>query len=144
MKRKQFTTRLDEKKILSAIRDAEAKTSGEVCVFISDRSCPDPLDAAERHFHRLGCANTKHRNAILIFIAPPSQTFALFGDVGIHEKCGPEFWNAVRDEAVRHLQAGQYTDAITSAVAKAGGLLAQNFPVEVGDRNELANKIERD
>ena len=144
MKHSQFVTQLDETRIHLAIRNAEAKTSGEVCIFISERQCPDPLEAAERHFHRLGYTNTKHRNAILIYVSPPSQTFALYGDVGIHEKCGAGFWQAVRDEMTPRLRAGAYTEAIVHAIDKAGELLAHHFPIEVGDKNELANRIERE
>jgi uncharacterized membrane protein len=35
---------------------------------------------------------TRDRNAVLIFVAPRAHKYAVVGDVGVHEKCGEEFW----------------------------------------------------
>jgi uncharacterized membrane protein len=128
MKRKHFLSKVDDQQIAGAIGEAESKTSGQIRVFVSHHRYPDPLPAAQRYFHRLGLGKTHHRNSVLIFVAPESQTFALLGDTAIHEKCGEAFWQALRDEMVPYFKADQFTDGITHAIRRAGRLLAEHFP----------------
>lgn len=145
MKTRHFLSQLEDHEITAAIAQAEKKTSGEIRVFISHRHCGDPMSVARRHFHRLGMTKTRHRNAILIFVAPKSQTFALLGDQGIHEKCGDDFWQALRDEMTAHYQSGRYTAGLVHAIRKAGELLAAHFPADPGDNpDELPNTVEQD
>ena len=128
MKHSHLIKRLDESRILAAISAAEANTTGLIRVMVSKRSYPDPLPAAEKHFKALKLHKSPHRNAVLIFIAPKSQTFAVYGDAATHARCGPEFWNILRDEMALHLKDSRYTDALLHAIAKAGELLAVQFP----------------
>ena len=144
MKHRHFVTQLDEEKVLEAIRHADPKTTGEVRVFVSRHRVLNALAFAERQFRRLGMVKTKHHNAVLIFIAPKSQTFAIYGDVAIHQKCGPEFWQTLRDEMVPHLKAAQYTTALVHAITKAGDLLARHFPPESTPQTELPDSIQHD
>jgi uncharacterized membrane protein len=147
MKHKAFVDALDDDKITAAITAAEAKTTGEIRVFVSRRKCVDALGMAEKHFKALGMMKTKERNAVLIFIAPKSQSFAIFGDTAVHAKCGQEFWSVLRDEMTVHLKEGRYTDAVVHGIAKAGELLAAHFPKGAGaeaSEGQLPNKVERD
>jgi uncharacterized membrane protein len=47
----------------------------------------------------------------------------------VHERCGDEFWNTLRDQMLEHLRAGRYTEALVHGINKAGELLAAHFPV---------------
>ena len=135
MKRKHFLANIDENQIASAIALAEQKTSGQIRVFVSHHRCTDPMLMARKHFHRLGMAKSHHRNGILIFVAPESQTFALVGDAGVHDKCGDTFWHALRDEMIPEFKTERYTDGIVHAIRRAGELLATHFPVKPGAPN---------
>jgi uncharacterized membrane protein len=86
------------------------------------------LSAAEKHFKVLKLGKAAHRNAVLIFVAPKSKTFAVFADAATHARCGSEFWNTLRDEMTTHLKDSRFTDAIAHAITKAGELLAIHFP----------------
>ena len=144
MKHAQFLGKIDNERILTAIADAEKKTTGQIRVFISRRDCPDPLAAAQNHFKALGMAKTELHNAILFFIAPKSRTFAIYGDTAIHAKCGPAFWDILRDEMSAHLKEARYTDALVHAITKAGELLATHFPAAGSHPNEQPNDILED
>jgi uncharacterized membrane protein len=144
MKPKQFIDQLDDHALVQAIADAEAKTSGEIRVFVSHHTVVDPAAAARKHFLRLKMDRTRDRNAVLIFVAPKSHKFAIIGDVGVHERCGESFWAQVAAEMSEHFKRSAWTDGVLHAIRKAGDLLARNFPRHAGDANQLPNEIQRD
>jgi len=144
MKHAHFLSKVDDDRVTAAIAAAEAKTTGEIRALISKRKSPDPLAAAKLHFRALGMQKTKHRNAVLIYVAPKSCTFAIYGDTAIHARCGPDFWNSIRDEMTTHLKAGRYTDALVHAITKAGDLLAVHFPCEKENPNEHPDRLVED
>src|SRR5471030_3211005 len=100
MKAKSFLLQVDHPRIVDSISEAERNTTGEIRVWISDRERPQALEAARSRFLKLRMDRTKHRNAVLIFIAPRSRTFAVVGDACIDEKVGEKFWSEVRDVMV--------------------------------------------
>lgn len=141
MKQKDFLSKLEHEAIVKAIGAAELRTSGEIRVFVARGAVPDARAAAEQQFGKLGMHKTRERNGVLIYLAPKSQTFAILGDAAVHEKCGEGFWQAVAAEMARHLKAGEFTAAVTGAVAKAGGLLGEHFPRAGDDKNELPDEV---
>ncbi|MEW6159114.1 MAG: TPM domain-containing protein [Verrucomicrobiota bacterium] len=144
MKTKEFVSHLDETAITAGIAEAERKSSGEIRVFISNKHVPDALGEAQKQFVRSGMDRTKARNGVLIYFAPRSQTFAIVGDAGIHAKAGDGLWNHIAEAMAEHLKQSDYTGAILVAVSEVGKVLAQHFPREPGDTDELSNQILRD
>ena len=147
MQHNEFIDKLDDARIVEAISAAEAKSSGEIRVFVS-RQRPgaenETIELAQRTFERLGMTKTRHRNGVLLFFAPSAQQFAVIGDAGIHEKCGETFWKEVAQIMGGLLKEGDFTSAILQGVQETGRLLAQHFPRDSDDRNELPNAVERD
>src|SRR5688572_16166550 len=142
MRTKNFLSQLDHERIVRAIKEAEAKTSGEIRVFIQRGELEgDPLAAAQKKFHQLRMDATKERNGILIFVLPRAQKFAVVGDEGVHQKCGPEFWQRLVESMREHFKRQEFTDALAEAIETAGQLLVQHFPRQGGDRNELSDQI---
>jgi uncharacterized membrane protein len=144
MHHRHFVKQLDEKSVTVAVGRAERKSSAQVRVFVSHHPVDDALRAAHTHFHELGMEKTRDRNAVLVFFAPESQKFAIFGDVAIDQKCGTTFWEAVRDEIVPQLKAGKFTEAIVHAVDRVGEKLAEHFPPRAERENELPDEIAHD
>ena len=142
MRTKEFLGKLEHDRIAKAIATAEAKTSGEIRVFIQRGNVADAVSDARNQFERLRMTQTRERNAVLIFVAPRAQKFAVIGDRGVYEKCGQPFWEALTQAMRPHFQAQHFTDAIVHAVREAGSLLAQHFPRRPDDRNELPNAVE--
>jgi uncharacterized membrane protein len=141
MKPRHFLATLDAARIEAAIGRAEARTSGEIRVLVDHRAVPDPVAAARREFLRLGMQRTAARNAVLLFVAPASQTFALVGDEGVHARCGDAFWREVAAGMEERFRAGDPTAAICEGIDRAGTLLAAEFPRREDDRNELPDRI---
>jgi uncharacterized membrane protein len=133
---------IDHARVVAAIQTAEKKTSGELRVLLARHKAPDAVAAARRHFERLGMTHTRHRNGVLIFLAPRSRTFAVIGDTGVHEKCGDAFWRELADAMSEYFKRGDFTAGLVHGIERAGALLAEHFPPAAGDRNELPDDIE--
>jgi len=125
---KHFIEKLDETKIVEAIKRAEQSTFADIRVSISHRHRSDALTAARKHFVQSGMARVPGRHAVLIYFVPRAHTFAIWGDIGVHEKCSDRFWEAAVAKISLRLKAGQLTQAVEEAVHDVGEVLAQHFP----------------
>jgi uncharacterized membrane protein len=142
MRTKEFLSKLEHDQIVEALREAEAKTSGEIRVFIQrGKLTIDPLIVAQKKFQRLGMHKTRERNAVLIFVAPRAHKFAIVGDSAVHEKCGEEFWQRVVDGMRVHFQNEKFSDALTEAIKEVGKVLDAHFPRTLANANELPDEI---
>jgi len=127
---------------VNAIRAAEKRTSGEIRVFIESRcSYVDPVDRAIEVFFGLKMDKTEDRNGVVLYIAMKDHQLAVFGDKGIHEKVGTEFWNKEVNKMLSSFSRENYTDGIVQIVTEIGDALVSNFPYENEDRNELPDDI---
>ncbi len=140
----QFFTSREEKKIIKSIKKAEAQTFGEIRVHISQKSDDDSLQRTVAIFNELKMYKTEHRNAVLIHVSIQSQTFAIYGDEGIHQKVLDNFWEEVRDEMQASFQQGKLCKGICKGVEKVGNSLKQFFPIDKNDTNELSNEVTYD
>jgi len=144
MRHRKFVSLLAHERIKAAIRSAEAKSSGEIRVMVSHKPAPDPLKTAQEAFLRLKMDTTKHRNAVLIFVAPQSRTFAIIGDEAVHAKCGDRFWGELATAMTGHFKRADFTEGIVHGINRAGELLAEHFPRDLADRNELPDDVIED
>ena len=142
MRTREFLSKLEHDRIVSAIREAEANTSGEIRVLIQrGKLKSDPLVAAQRKFHRLNMHKTHQRNAVLIFVAPRAHKFAIVGDKAIHQKCTDEFWQQTVDKMRMHFQTEKFTHALIEVISEIGKVLAAHFPKASSNTNELPDAI---
>jgi len=141
MKPGQLFSELDHQKIVTAIADAEKHTSGEIRVYVSHRKVRDVHRAAVHQFLKLGMNKTRDRNAVLIFVAPESRTFAILGDEAVHAKCGQAFWDQVASGMRELFRQSKFVDGIVHGINTAGESLARHFPAHGADRNELPDSV---
>jgi uncharacterized membrane protein len=141
---KQFLSQLDHDRIIAAIGESEKATSGQIRVHVTRRRPADLEARARRRFEKLGMTQTRHRNGVLIYIAPNLRQFQILGDTGVHEKCGDDFWKETAREMEEHFRRGAFTDGILRGVEKVGQVLAEHFPREAGDTNELPDEVTED
>jgi uncharacterized membrane protein len=146
METSAFLKALDNDRIVAAIQAAESRSLGEIRVHVTARADLEVESAARAQFEKLEMARTALRNGVLIYVAPKSQRFAVIGDKGIHERCGPEFWKTVAAAMESDFRAGRYTDGILDGVTAAGHELAKHFPRPEShpDANELPDHVTRD
>lgn len=142
-KKKTFFSLPEQTRIVEAIRIAEKETSGEIRLYVeSHNPLVDPLERAAEIFFKLKMQETQHRNGVLLYIAMKDHELALFGDEGIHQKVGSEYWkNEVKKMLVEfanhHIPIG-----IENCVLQIGQTLKETFPYEATtDKNELPDDI---
>lgn len=142
-RKKQFFPEEDNRLIVKAIRQAEKATSGEVRVFVESR-CPwmDAIDRAAELFYRLKMDKTEQRNGTLVYVAMKDRQLAVFGDEGIHQKVGTEYWNARVAEMLASFNRDDHAKGIAECVIQIGEALHTHFPFNrETDKNELPDEI---
>ena len=143
IRRKDFFSDAEKKLIVSSIQAAEKQTSGEIRVFVESRcKYVNPLDRATEIFAGLKMEETSARNGVLVYVALKDKQLALFGDKGIHEKVGAEFWNKEVKLILSHFNRADYAAGIAHVVEEIGEALRTHFPYDKdGDINELPDDI---
>ena len=138
-----FLTSKEEEEIVEAIRIAECDTSGEIRVHIERNCDTDVYERAVDVFHILKMDNTKAQNGVLLYVAVDNKSFVIFGDHGINNIVGADFWNSTRDKIATQFKSGNFKQGIVDGVKEAGKALSQHFPWKHNDRDELHNTISK-
>jgi uncharacterized membrane protein len=142
MRTREFIDKLEHARIVQAIREAEARSSGQIRVYVKRGKLKgDPLLSARKKFQALGMHDTRERNAVLIFIAPRAHKFAVIGDEAVHQKCGFTLWQRVVEKMQNHFRHEHFSEAIVDAVRDIGSVLAEHFPGRADGKNELPDEI---
>lgn len=136
-----FPPRINRDRVLAAIAEAESKTSGEIRVVLVHHSVTDSIAEALKEFQKLGMHNTKHRNGVLILLAPKSRKFSVIGDKGVNERCGGAFWQEIVKAMQTAFRAREFTNGLVEGIQHIGTLLSQHFPPEADSGNELPDDI---
>ncbi len=140
----QFIATIEDEQVIRAIQSAEARTSGELRVFVTDKMIEDPIAEAWKTFARLNMQDTAQRNAVLIFVGPKARKFAIVADEGIHHFCKEAFWSQLAQQLSEGFKAGDYTGALVRLIEDIGRALAAHFPRLKDDANELPDEVLRD
>jgi uncharacterized membrane protein len=142
-KKADFFTDEDKLRVVEAIRVAEKQTSGEVRVYIESKNrYVDPMDRATEVFYNLKMDKTDNRNAVLLYIAMKDKQLALFGDEGIYNATGKDYWNNAVKEMIANFSTHHEVDGIVHCIHRIGQTLKEKFPFDrVTDKNELPDEI---
>ncbi|MBX2923893.1 MAG: TPM domain-containing protein [Chitinophagaceae bacterium] len=142
-KTEHFFSPDENQRIVAAIREAERLTSGEIRVYVESRCrFVNPVDRAIELFYGLKMEKTEQRNGVLLYIALKDHQLAIYGDEGIHNKVGSNFWNEEVKHIMNEFNGEHYADGIIRIVEEVGEALQQHFPYTAAtDRNELPDEI---
>ncbi len=120
--------------ILTAIREAERGSTGEIRVHLTQRWFErDAYSRARQLFNLYQMSRTQFRNAILIYVNLRKKKFAIIGDFAIHDAVGQIYWKNLAKELQENLRSTQSEKAISLAVLALGNALREHFP----DTSEL-------
>ncbi|RPD44714.1 TPM domain-containing protein [Paracnuella aquatica] len=142
-KQTEFFSHTEQEQILAALRAAEQRTSGELRIFVESRCrYVDAIDRAAELFFQLQMDATSQRNGVLLYLALADHQVAIYGDAGIHEKVGQQYWEAEVGKMLRHFREQHPVDGIIECLGDIGDALHQFFPYDQStDKNELPDDI---
>jgi uncharacterized membrane protein len=143
LRKNRFLTQDEADMIVQAILESEKKTSGEIRVFIESRCrLVNPVDRAAEVFWNLKMDHTEERNGVLVYVASKDHQVAIWGDEGVHDIAGLDYWKDEINKLMGHFKANAYADGIRLVVDDIGELLQKHFPYKATiDKNELPDDI---
>ncbi len=137
----KFFTEDQKQEIVSAIKEAELDTSGEIRVHIENHCKKEVLDRATAVFAALKMHKTKLRNGVLFYLAIQDHKFAILGDGGINAVIPDDFWDNIKEMMQQKFKEGEFTSGLSSGIKMAGEQLKAHFPYQSDDINELEDDI---
>lgn len=96
---------------------------------------------AFRHFAQSGVYETKEHSGILIFVSYLEKQVRIVADSGISQKIRQDLWNIIADDLALGIKNGNTKEGFIAAVEKCGELLAEKFPAEKENPNELPDGL---
>jgi putative membrane protein len=96
---------------------------------------------AQQLFLQLGVTETKQRSGVLLLLSESERRVELLADRGIHERVGAERWQSLVQAVSAAIRDGNAAQGVCAAVDSIGEALAQHFPREAGDTNELPDAV---
>lgn len=143
-RRKELLDKDDQHRIVSAIKEAESKTTGEIRVYMEPHcKYMDAMDRAKEIFAHLNMHRTEMRNGVLVYLALTDRQFAIFGDVEIDKKAGgAHFWDKAAATLKVYLKNNNVTEGLCACIAEMGNVLALHYPYNNAiPRNQLPDEI---
>ena len=138
---RRFLSEAETAAVQAAIKDAERGTSAELKVVLA-RHCWGSLKTkARRIFSELGLRQTQERNCVLLLLVVANREFLLYGDEGLHEKVGQDFWDDVCRQMLDAFRGERFAEGICQGIRLIGEKLAGYFPHRRADTDEISNEI---
>jgi putative membrane protein len=100
--------------------------------------------ARQRAFEQFvgkGLADTAERTGVLLYVSLKDRRAELIADSGINSKVPANAWKGVIDQMVKGARAKRPADGIVAAIQDCGRLLAEHFPAQSRNPNELPDKL---
>jgi putative membrane protein len=112
-------------------------------IFISKKEMQEAVHRkAQEAFHHFRIRGTQGAKGVLINVSLYEHSVRVLGDEAISEKLTQQDWEVVCNLVVEGMKSKQPVDKLVEAIELCGQLLAQHFPIEEGDQNELPNKLQ--
>jgi putative membrane protein len=101
------------------------------------------LERALRAFQDLGLHRTRDRTGVLILVSFLERRVQVLADTGINARVKPGAWDRVVQTVLDGVRKGDLCAGLCEGIAVCGEILAAEFPIQPGDRNELADDLRR-
>jgi putative membrane protein len=96
---------------------------------------------AREQFFIQGLQNTEGRSSILLFVSVAEHYVEIIADKGINDVVPAGTWENVVNDFITKVKAGQYVEGFLVAIDDCGTILAEHFPGQVDDVNELPDHL---
>jgi len=84
---------------------------------------------------------TKGRTGVLVYVSDAERYAEVIADDGIYQKVAPEVWDDLIAELTAQIGKGTRTQGFVAAIDTCGTILAEQFPPQAFDHNELPNHL---
>lgn len=98
-------------------------------------------EQAFQEFYAHDLHETDARTGVLIFVSLFERRVIVLGDKGIASKVGEAEWKATDEAILAGIRAGSLRDGLLAGIERCADVLAEHFPWEDGDRNEIPDRI---
>ena len=130
-----------------AIKESEATHRGEIRFAVDGALHIDPLlrgqSARERAidvFSRLRIWDTEHNNGVLIYLLLADRDVEIVADRGIDGKVGAREWERICRGMEAAFRQGDYEGGVVGGIREITRHLAEHFPPNGDDRDELPDR----
>lgn len=132
--------------IVKKISQAESKTSGEIRLSIKTKrgyreNGISPRELAIAEFYNLEMHKTKDKTGVLFFILFDEHKFEIIADEGINSKIEDSEWKTFSEKISDLFRQEKYSEGIKFVIDRIGERLADEFPIQRDDKNELSNEV---
>lgn len=86
-------------------------------------------------------SRTRGRTGILIFLSMREHRAEIVADQAIADKVTPEIWGDAMLAMIAHVRAGEPGKGMAAAVTQVGAVLADHFPPNANNPNELPDRL---
>lgn len=134
------------RRIETAIAQSESTHLGEICfvvetnlhVFDILRRKSGKKRAVEV-FSQFHVWDTEQNNGVLIYLLLADHDFEILADRGIHHHVGNAGWEQICQQMEVMFKQGQFESGVLYGIAQISQKLAQHYPTDGKNINELAN-----
>ncbi len=92
-------------------------------------------------FMQHGVGSTRERSGVLVFVSEAEHRAIILADQGINARVAPDEWQKDIDTLIRAIREGQAARGLVAVVERIGDVLAESFPRQPGDQNELSDAV---
>lgn len=135
------------KAIEQAVKESEQTHLGEIRVAIERALEPAQIwkrqSARERAlevFAQLHVWDSELNNGVLVYVLLADRDVEIVADRGIGARVEPQRWQAICHALEQAYATGDFENGTVRAIREISALLAQHFPVERENPNELPDK----
>jgi putative membrane protein len=110
--------------------------------FVSERRATEMAqEQALQEFHSAGLHRTAGHTGVLLFVSLLEHRVIVLGDSGIDAVVDTDLWEDVDRAVLAGIKSGDLCAGLSAGLAKVGDVLAEHFPWEDGDRNEVPDRV---
>lgn len=92
-------------------------------------------------FRILGLQKTSNYQAVMIFVSLYEKYVEIIADSAVSAKIDNTLWQNTIDTFLENVKNNQFEEGYIQAIHEIGTLLAEHFPIEKNDKNELPDRL---
>lgn len=100
-----------------------------------------PRERALNLFSELRLWDTEENSGILLYVLVAERKIEIVADRGIARKIEQSIWDGICQEIQAEFKQGRFKEGLMIGIEKLSQLLAQHFPAQTENPNELSNTV---